>query len=84
MVLNWTKLSLNMKSVLYGTKIELFQIFLTSNAECWKSYLIKVIYQTLIKVLPYKNVSVNKPKVLFMAAAGIAAVELDDTKIQWN
>ena len=82
-VLNWTILSLKMKSVLYETKLELFQTFLTSNAECWKSYLINVIYQTLIKVLSYENVSVNKLKVLFMAASGIAAVKIDDTKIQW-
>lgn len=82
-VLNWTILSLKMKSVLYETKLELFQTFLTSNAECWKSYLINVIYQTLIKVLSYENVSVNKLKVLFMAASGIVAVKIDDTKIQW-
>lgn len=82
-VLNWTILSLKMKSVLYETKLELFQTFLTSNAECWKSYLINVIYQTLIKVLSYENVSVNKLKVLFMAGSGIAAVKIDDTKIQW-
>lgn len=82
-VLNWTILSLKMKSVLYETKLELFQTFLTSNAECWKSYLINVIYQTLIKVLSYENVSVNKLKVLFMAASGIDAVKIDDTKIQW-
>lgn len=82
-VLNWTILSLKMKSVLYETKLELFQTFLTSNAECWKSYLINVIYQTLIKVLSYENVSVNKLKVLLMAASGIAAVKIDDTKIQW-
>lgn len=82
-VLNWTILSLKMKSVLYETKLELFQTFLTSNAECWKSYLINVIYQTLIKVLSYENVSFNKLKVLFMAASGIAAVKIDDTKIQW-
>ena len=82
-VLNWTILSLKMKSVLYETKLELFQTFLTSNAECWKSYLINVIYQTLIKVLSYENVSVNKLKVLFMAVSGIAAVKIDDTKIQW-
>lgn len=82
-VLNWTVLSLKMKSVLYETKLELFQTFLTSNAECWKSYLINVIYQTLIKVLSYENVSVNKLKVLFMAGSGIAAVKIDDTKIQW-
>ena len=82
-VLNWTILSLKIKSVLYETKLELFQTFLTSNAECWKSYLINVIYQTLIKVLSYENVSVNKLKVLFMAESGIAAVKIVDTKIQW-
>ena len=61
--------------------MEPLQIFLTGDAGCGKSFLIKVIYQSLTKVFSYGNVSLDKAKVLFMAPTGVAAINIDDTTI---
>ena len=56
-------------------------IFVTGDAGCGKSFLIKIMYQALIKVFSYGNVSLDKAKVLFMAPTGVATINIDDTTI---
>ena len=41
----------------------------------------KVIYQSLTKALSYGGVVIEKPKVLLMAPAGVAAIQVDGTTI---
>ena len=61
--------------------LEPFHIFLTGNAGCGKSFLMKVLHQSLTKILSYGNVSLDKPKVLLMAPTGVAAINIDGTTI---
>ena len=68
-------------SVLSLQNLEPFHIFLTGNAGCGKSFLMKVLYQSLTKTLSYGNMSVDKPKVLLMAPTGVAAINIDGTTI---
>ena len=56
-------------------------IFLTGDAGCGKSFLIKLMYQSLTKVFSYGNVSLDKAKVLFMSPTAVAAINIDDTTI---
>ena len=43
--------------------------------------LVKVPYQSLIKILSYGNVSLDKSKVLLMTPTGVAAINIDGTTI---
>ena len=78
---NWAKQNVKSRSALSRQNLEPLYIFLTGNAGCGKSFLMKVLYQSLTKTLSYGNVSVDKPKVLLMAPTGVAAVNIDGTRI---
>ena len=56
-------------------------MFLAGNAGCEKSFLMRVIYQSLIKTLSYGSTLVDKPKALLMAPTGVAAINIDGTTI---
>ena len=60
-------------------QFELLRIFLTCNPGCSKSFLMKVLYQSFTKILSYGNISLDKPKVLLMASAGVATINIDGT-----
>ena len=78
---SWAKqcIKSNLASTLVN--MEPLRIFLTGNAGCGKSFLMKVLYQSLTKTLSYGNVSLDKPKVLLMAPTGVAAINIDGTTI---
>ena len=78
---SWAKERVKNKPVLYRLIIEPLHIFLTGNAGCGKSFLMKVIHQALTKTLFYGNSSVDKTKVLLMAPTGVAAINIDGTTI---
>ena len=78
---SWAQQQVKNKSVSYLSIIESLHIFLTGDADCGKSFLMKVIYQALTKTLSYGNSSVHKPKVLLMASTGVAAINIDGTTI---
>ena len=61
--------------------LEPLHIFLTGNAGCGKSFLMKVLYQSLTKILSYGNVSLDKSKALLMAPTGVAAINIDGATI---
>ena len=61
--------------------LEALHIFLASNAGCGKSFLMKVLYQSLTKILSYGNVSLDKPNILLMAPTGVAAINIDGATI---
>ena len=81
MVHSWAKqcIKSNLGSTLVN--MEPLHIFLTGNAGCGKSFLMKVLYQSLNKTLSYGNVSLDKPKVLLIAPTGVAAINIDGTTI---
>ena len=56
-------------------------MFLAGNAGCENSFLMTVIYQSLIKTLSYGSTLVDKPKALLMAPTGVAAINIDGTAI---
>ena len=56
-------------------------MFLAGNAGCENSFLMTVIYQSLIKTLSYGSTLVDKPKALLMAPTGVAAINIDGTTI---
>ena len=80
---SWAKNVLKIQSLNPHTfeKTKRLHIFLTGNAGCGKSFLMKVIYQPLTKTLSYGAVVIKKPKVLLMAPAGVAAIQVDGTSI---
>ena len=51
------------------------------DAGCGKSFLMKVLYQSLTKTSSYGNVLVDKPKISLMAPTGVTAVNIDGTTI---
>ena len=61
--------------------MEPLHIFLTGDAGCAKSFLMKVMSQSLTKILSYGNVSLDKPKVLLMGPTDVAAINIDGTTI---
>ena len=56
----------NLLSVSYPSITKPWHIFLTGNAGCGKSFLMKVVYQALTKTLSYGNGPENKPKKLLI------------------
>ena len=78
---SWSKqcIKSNLASTLVN--MEPLHIFLTGNAGCGKSFLMKVLYQSLTKTLSYGNISLDKPKVLLMVPTGVAAINIDGTTI---
>ena len=81
MVQSWANKSIKTKSMPDAQPLEPLHIFLTGNAGFGKSFLLKVLYQSLTKILSYGNVSLDKPKVLLMAPTGAAAINIDGTTI---
>ena len=61
--------------------VELIHIFLTGGEGCGKSFLMKLMYQSLTKIFSYGNVLLDKPEVLLMAPTGVAAINIDGTTI---
>ena len=56
-------------------------IILTGNAVCRRSFLMRVIYQSLTKTLFYGSILVEKPKALLMDPTDVAAINIDGTAI---
>ena len=79
MVQSWAKKSIERKSMPDAQPLKPLHIFLTGNAGYGKSFLMKVIYQSLTKILSYGNVSLDKRKVLLMAPTGVATINIDGT-----
>ena len=48
---------------------------------CGKSFLTKILYQSLTKTFSYRNSELSKPKVLLLALTAIALVNIDGTTI---
>ena len=81
MVLSWAKKSIKTKSMPDAQPLEPLHIFLKDCASCGELFLMKVLYQSLTKILSYGNVSLDKPKVLLMAPTSVAAINIDGTTI---
>ena len=62
-------------------KIKLFHIFITGCAGVGKSHLIKTNFLSLDKVFEYKGGDADKPKILLLAATGVAAININGTMI---
>ena len=77
----WAKKSLNNLSSLAPTAIDPLHIFLTGNAGCGKSFLTKVLYQSLSKTFSYRNSELEKAKVLLLGPTGVAAINIGGTTI---
>ena len=63
------------------TAVYPLHIFLTGNAWCGRSFLIKVLYQSLTKTISYRNSRLEKSKVLLLAPSGILTINLGSTTI---
>ena len=69
------------KSTSDAQLLETLYIFSTGNAGCGKSFLTKVLYQSLTKIFSYGNVSLAKPKVLLIDLTVVTAKNIDRTTI---
>ena len=61
--------------------VKRFYIFITGRTEVRKSRLIKAIYMSLRKVEIYKGGELEKPRILLLAPAGVAAININGTTI---
>ena len=61
--------------------VKRFYIFITGRTEVRKSRLIKAIYMSLRKVEIYKRGELEKPRILLLAPAGVAAININGTTI---
>ena len=61
--------------------IDSLHIFITGNAGYGKSFLTKVLSQSLTKTFSYRNSGLEKPKVLLLAPTGVASINIDGTTI---
>ena len=80
-VCNWAKRFIKNLSAVTKIEIEPLYIFLTGGAGTGKSHLVKTIFHALTKIFSYRNVTLDKPKVLLVAPTGVAAVNIDGTTI---
>ena len=60
-------------------KVKPFHIFITGCAGFEKSHLIKTIFLSLNKVLGYKGGDADKPRILLLASAEVAAINIGGT-----
>ena len=81
MVHSWDKGSVKNLSSLVPTAVDPLQIFLTGNAGFRKSFLTKFLYQSLSKIFSYRYAELEKAKVLLLAPAGVAAMNIGGTTI---
>ena len=58
-----------------------FHLFIPGGGGVGKSHLIKTIYMSLSKVMMYKGVDLEKPRILLLAPTGVATVHINGTKI---
>ena len=70
--------NLSSKHVKY---IKLFHIFLIGGAGVGKSHLIKTIFMSISKLLPFKGGDPEKPRILILAPTGVTAINIDGTTI---
>ena len=80
-VQSWAKQYVQNKLRADPLKHEPLHIFLIGNASCRKSLLVRVIYQSVTKLLSYGSTLEDKPKALLMAPTGVAAINIDGTTI---
>ena len=80
-VQSWAEKYVRNKSRADPLEHELLHIFLTGNAGCGKSFLMRVICQSLAKTLSYGSTLVNKPKALLMAPTGGEGINTDGKTI---
>ena len=70
---------LNQKQHKLFNKVQ--SLFLKGNAGCGKSFLMRVIYQSLTKTLSYGSTLVEKSKALLMGLTGVVGINIDGTTI---
>ena len=70
-VYDWAKRSVQNLSSMSTCVIEPLHIFVNGNAVSGKSFLTKVLCQSLSKTLSYRNPELDKPKVLLLAPTGL-------------
>ena len=80
-VYKWAKSFVKNLSTISQKAIQPLYIFITGGAGTGKSHLIRTIYHSLTKLLSYRAMSLDKPKVLLVAPTGVAAVNIDGTTI---
>ena len=78
---NWSKRSVKNLSSISQSAIDPLCIFLTGNAGYGKSFLTKILYQSLTKTCSCRNPELEKPKVLLLAPTGATAINIDVTTI---
>ena len=78
---DWAKRSVKNLSSKSTCVIEPLHIFVTGNAGCGKSFLTKVLYQSLTKTFSCRNPELDKPKVLLLAPTEVASVNIDRSTI---
>ena len=76
---SWAKQYVKTKSLSNQFVLEPLKIFLTRDAGCGKSFLMKFVYTALTKTLSYQIASIEKPKMLLMTPTAVAVISIKGT-----
>lgn len=61
--------------------LELLHIYLSGDGRCGKSFFIRIMPQSLTKILSYMSTLLDKSKELLMAPSRVTAINIDDTML---
>ena len=77
----WARDQLKYLSSAVKKQVPPFYLLISGRAGVGKSHLIKTIHMALNKLLLYKSRDSNKPRILLLAATGVAAININGRTI---
>ena len=77
----WFRNYVNYRSSKIQHEVNPVHLFITDGGGCGKSHLLRTIYQAVTKTLMYNSGDPDKARVLLLAPAGVAAVNIDGATI---
>ena len=75
----WARDHVKYRSSRRKKEVQPVHLFITGGGGCGKSHLLRIIYQSITKTLMYNGGDPSKPRVLLLAPAGVAAINIDGT-----
>ena len=80
-VCHWARNKLKQMNSVFENVVEPLHLFITGSAVAGKSHLLKILTSFLTKTFNLYSGAPDKKKILLLAPAGVAALNIDDTTI---